>query len=195
MDSFEINKIAGAFLFSLLLILGVQNLASILYDTDEANPLSYPIEVASHDTDTHGDGDAVVEAGPTLAQLLANADITKGAKVAKKCAACHTFDDGGANKIGPNLFGIVGRPTAQVAGFNYSSPMSALGGNWGFEELNAFLEKPSAYVSRTAMSFAGLRKPGDRANILAYLNSLGSNVALPAVEIPAAPAVEAPAAE
>jgi cytochrome c len=185
MNSFEFNKIAGAFLFSLLLILGVQNISSVLYSTEEANPLSYPVEVAGHGADTHGEGAAEVEAGPTLAQLLASADIAKGEKVAKKCAACHTFDDGGANKIGPNLFGVVGRSTAQVAGFNYSSPMSAIGGEWDFERLNAFLEKPSAYVSGTAMSFAGLRKAGDRANILAYLNSLGSNVALPAVEAPA----------
>lgn len=185
MNSFEFNKIAGAFLFSLLLILGVQNISSILYDTEDANSLSYVIETASHNADTPGDGAAEVEAGPTLAQLLASADTAKGEKVAKKCAACHTFDDGGANKIGPNLFGIVGRSTAQVAGFNYSSSMSALGGAWDFERLNTFLEKPSAYVSRTTMSFPGVRKAGDRANLLAYLNSFGSNVPLPPVEAPA----------
>lgn len=182
MNSFEFNKIAGALLFSLLVIIGVQNLSSVLYTTEAANPLSFPVELASN---TGGDahGSAVeVEAGPTLAELLASADIAKGAKVAKKCAACHTFDDGGANKVGPNLFGVLGRPMAQTAGFNYSGAMSDMGGTWDFETLNTFLEKPSAYVPGTAMSFAGLRKAGDRANLIAYLNSLGSNVALPAAE-------------
>jgi len=182
MNSFEFNKIAGALLFSLLVIIGVQNLSSVLYTTEAANPLSYPVEVASS-AGAHSDSDAEeVDAGPTLAQLLASADITKGAKVAKKCAACHTFDDGGANKVGPNLYGVLGQPMAQTAGFNYSGAMSDMGGTWDFETLDAFLLKPGTYVPGTAMSFAGLRKPGDRANLIAYLNSLGSNVALPAAE-------------
>jgi len=184
MNSFEFNKIAGALLFSLLVIIGVQNLSSVLYTTEAAHPLSYPVEVASGaGGDAHGDaGAAEVEAGPTLAQLLASADVSKGAKVAKKCAACHTFDDGGANKVGPNLYGVLGQPMAQTAGFNYSGAMSDMGGTWDFETLDIYLQKPSAYIPGTAMSFAGLRKAGDRANLIAYLNSLGSNVALPAAE-------------
>ena len=181
MDSFEFNKIAGALLFSVLVIMGVQNLSSVLYSTDDADPASYPVEVASH-SDVDGAGAVEEEAGPSLAQLLASADISKGEKVAKKCAACHTFDDGGANKVGPNLYGVVGQATAHRGDFNYSGAMAGMGGTWDFETLNAFLEKPSAYVSGTAMSFAGLRKAGDRADLIAYLNSLGSNVALPAAE-------------
>jgi cytochrome c len=183
MDSFEFNKIAGAILFAVLVIMGVQNLTSVLYSTEAANPASYPVEMASNGAgDTDGAEAAEVDAGPSLAELLASADVAKGAKVAKKCAACHTFDEGGANKVGPNLYGVVGQAMAQGDGFNYSGAMTDMGGTWDFETLDAFLLKPSAYLPGTAMSFAGVRKPGDRANLIAYLNSLGSNVPVPAAE-------------
>lgn len=182
MDSFEFNKIAGAFLFSILLLMGVRELTSVLYSPDAANPASYPVEVADSGAPAGGEAGAVADEGPSLAVLLASADAAKGAKVAKKCAACHTFDEGGANKVGPNLHGVIGRAKAQVEGFNYSDTLSGMGGTWDFEMMNAFLEKPSRYAPGTSMSFAGLRKPTDRANLLAYLNSLGSNVPLPAAE-------------
>ena len=169
MDSFEFNKIAGAFLFSILLLMGVRELTSVMFSPEAANPASYPVEVADSGAPAGGDAGAVADEAPSLAALLASADIGKGEKVAKKCAACHTFDEGGANK-------------AQVDGFNYSGALSGMGGTWDFETMNAFLEKPSAYAPGTSMSFAGLRKPNDRANIIAYLNSLGSNVPPPAAE-------------
>ncbi len=179
MNSFELNKIAGALLASVLVIIGVRELSSVFYATEAANPASYPVEVAEEDTETDGGEAAEEEAGPSLAVLLASADASKGEKVAKKCAACHTFDEGGANKVGPNLYGILGRAVASGNGFNYSQAMSDMGGTWTFENLAHFLEKPSAAVPGTAMSFAGLRKPTDQANILAYLNEQGSNLALP----------------
>jgi cytochrome c len=182
MDSFEFNKIAGALLFSLLLILGVQNLASVLFTIEPANPASYPVEVADSGGQSGGDAGAVVEEGPSLATLLASADVGKGAKVARKCAACHTVEQGGANGTGPALFGIMGRPIGQTAGFSYSDGMAGLGGEWSFDRMNSFLEKPSKYIPDTKMSFIGIRKPGDRANLLAYLNTLGSNLPLPAAE-------------
>ncbi|WOF72716.1 cytochrome c family protein [Parvibaculaceae bacterium PLY_AMNH_Bact1] len=182
MDSFEFNKIAGAFLFSILLLMGVRELTSVMFSPEAANPASYPVEVADSGAPAGGDAGAVADEGPSLATLLASADIGKGEKVAKKCAACHTFDEGGANKVGPNLYGVVSRAKAQVDGFNYSGALSGMGGTWDFETMNAFLEKPGRYAPGTSMSFAGLRKPTDRANIIAYLNSLGSNVPLPAAE-------------
>ncbi len=182
MDSFEFNKIAGAFLFSILLLMGVRELTSVMFSPEAANPASFPVEVAASGNPSGGDAAAVVEEGPSLATLLASADVAKGAKVARKCVACHTFDEGGANGTGPALFGIVGRPIGQTAGFAFSDGMAGLGGEWTFDRLDTFLEKPSAYVPDTKMSFIGLRKPKDRANLLAYLNGQGSNLPLPAAE-------------
>ncbi|MEQ9143121.1 MAG: cytochrome c family protein [Parvibaculaceae bacterium] len=182
MDSYELNKIAGALLASLLLILGVQNLASVFYATEEADPMAYPVEIAEEGGEADDGAEVVEHEGPSLAALLTGADPAKGEKVARKCAACHTFEEGGANKVGPNLYGIVGRQMASVSGFNYSDALSGMGGTWDFEALNAFLEKPKDYVPGTAMAFAGLRKENDRADIIVYMNSLGSNLPLPPVE-------------
>mgnify|MGYP005838169271 CR=1 FL=1 len=182
MDSYELNKIAGALLASLLLILGVQNLASVFYSTEEADPMAYPVEIAEEGGDADGGADVVEHEGPSLAALLAGADPAKGEKVARKCAACHTFEEGGADKIGPHLYGVVGREKASAAGFNYSDALSGMDGTWTFETLNAFLEDPKGYAPGTAMAFAGLRKENDRADIIVYMNSLGSNLPLPPVE-------------
>lgn len=179
MNSFELNKIAGALLASVLVIIGVRELSSAFYATEEANPASYPVEVAEEGGEATGGEETAEEAGPSLAVLLASADAAKGEKVAKKCAACHTFEQGGANKVGPNLYGILGRGVASGAGFNYSQAMAAVGGTWNFENMAHFLEKPAAAVPGTAMSFAGVRKPSDQADLLAYLNAQGSNLPIP----------------
>jgi len=119
----------------------------------------------------------------TLPQLLAKADADAGKKVAKKCAACHTFDEGGKSGVGPNLWGAVGGKQAMVDGFSYSAAMKGLGGSWSFEDLDAFLTKPKAFLKGTKMTFAGVKKPADRANLLAYMRAMSSSpVALPAAE-------------
>ena len=109
--------------------------------------------------------------------------MDKGKKVARKCAACHSFDEGGANKVGPNLWNVVMRKAGSVEGFKYSSAMTEFGADhsWTFEELNDFLAKPKAHLPGTSMTFAGLKKPDDRADVLAYLRSLSDSPApLPA---------------
>ena len=187
MDSFELNKIAGAVLFSLLLILGAKNLADYLFTTPEANPQAYAVAGAAEE----GEGAvaaATTEAVEPLATRLAKADIANGEKSSKKCAACHNFIEGAGAKIGPDLFGVVGRVVASAAGFNYSAAMKAHGGNWTFEELDHFLENPRAATPGTIMSFAGIKRPQERADLIAYLNTLGSNLPLPKAE--AAPAAE-----
>lgn len=190
MDSFELNKIAGAVLFSLLLVLGVKNAAEIIYETHEANPKSYVVEGVVAEG-------AVAEAAPAepdvpLPVLLAKADAAAGEKQSKKCAACHNLQEGAGAKIGPDLYGVVGRKVASAAGFAYSDAMKKHGGDWTFEQLFRFIENPRSDIPGTAMSFAGIKSPQQRADLLVYLNTLGSNVALPKAEAaPAAPEADA----
>lgn len=107
-----------------------------------------------------------------IEQLFATASVEKGASAAKKCAACHNFQEGAGAKVGPDLYGIVGRPVASVAGFAYSAAMKAKGGDWTPQALNTFLTNPKAAVPGTAMAFAGIPKEAERADLIAYLNSL-----------------------
>ena len=140
--------------------------------------------------------EAVAEA-PSIASLLASADAGAGQGLSRACAACHTFDKGGATRIGPNLWNIVNRPLAAVDGFSYSSALSDKGGNWTIEALDGFIAAPRDWVPDTKMSYAGMRSPQDRANLIAWLRSLGEGAAVPAEPaVKAEPVVEpAPAVE
>ncbi len=169
-DGLLFNKIAGALLGSFLTIMVVREVGGALYHPESLETPAYAIEVP--EGDAH---DAVKVVEVDFSTLLASADSAKGARVAKKCAACHTFDKGGKNGTGPNLWGVVGRASASVSGFNYSSALKSLGESWSFDTLSSFLESPKGFVKGTAMSFAGLRKPQDRANLLAYLRTLADN--------------------
>jgi len=104
-----------------------------------------------------------------LPVLLASANVDKGARVAKKCTSCHTFDKGGKNKVGPNLYGIMGAERGVVGGFNYSAAIKAMGGKWGYDDMDAFLKKPRDFMKGTKMTFSGLKKAGDRAAIILYM--------------------------
>tara|TARA_R110002110_G_scaffold125123_2_gene302802 strand:- start:653 stop:1276 length:624 start_codon:yes stop_codon:yes gene_type:complete len=142
--------------------------------------------------------DGAADTGPAIETLLQTADAAAGEKVFGKCAACHTINQGGANGIGPNLWGTFGKPHGHVAGFAYSDALTSIPGNWDWEGMNAWLTSPRKYAPGTKMTFAGLGKAEDRANLMVYLNAQGSNLPLPAAPAAAeAPAEgdEAPAAD
>jgi len=164
MDTMTTTKVAASLCGALLVYLLGKWMAETLYHVDGHGQQAYVIEVE--------DSDAAEEVEEvSFEELMASADIDKGAKVYKKCSACHKLE-AGANGPGPYLYGVVGRPVGGADGFGYSGPMSELGGDWTQERLSEFLEKPSAYVSGTSMSFAGLKKVADRVNLIAYLDSL-----------------------
>ncbi|MGI8943655.1 MAG: c-type cytochrome [Qipengyuania sp.] len=176
----KFNTTAGWILFSGIVALGASIVSGKYFHADSAEhhgEWGMAIEGAE---ETGGD-----EAGPDLGTLLANADAAAGEAVFAKCTACHTIEQGGANGIGPNLYGAMGKAIGSVsAGFAYSSAISDHGGQWTWENMDAWLKNPRAFASGTKMSFAGLSKPEDRANVMEFLAANGGAPAKPA---PAAP--------
>ena len=177
----KFNTIAGWTLFGGIVALGLSSVSSRMFEPHEPEAEGYAIEGVAEE------GEA--EQGPSLAVLLAEADPADGQKVFAKCLACHTIDQGAPNGIGANLWGVVGAPVGERNnGFAYSSAIHEVGGTWNFEQLDKWLASPRAFAPGTKMSFAGLSKPEDRAAVIAYLNSQGSNLPLP--EVAAEPAAE-----
>ena len=166
MDSFEWNKVFMGGLASALLVMMIMWGTEELFHVEMAEAVAYPIEVPEAASASTQD---VVEQGPSLAELLADATVEKGQRLFQKCSQCHSIEEGGANGTGPNLWNTVGEDVADNAAFPYSSVMAGLEGNWTFEQLDAFLTKPTSWLRGTKMSFAGLKKPADRAAIIKYL--------------------------
>ena len=166
MDTMEITKVAGGVCGALLILLLLKWGSEIIYHGGhEKTDLAYYLEIESNEAE-----EVQVEQ-VAFSELLAIADIKKGKKTFGKCKACHKIDPG-ANGTGPHLYGIVGRKQASVEGFTYSSALNAFDGNWSEEELNAFLLKPSEYAPGTNMNYSGLKAETDRANLIAYLDTI-----------------------
>ena len=182
MSDLGMNKLAAGLICGGLLIMGGIKGAEILLPHQKLEQNAYPIDVVDN-----GEGSTqVVETpkGPApILAILATADIAAGEKLAKKCTACHSFNDGGPAKVGPNLYNIINAASARNADFNYSKAMAGMGGEWTYTNLNGFLHKPKKWLTGTKMNFAGLKKPKDRANLIAWLRSLSATpAALPSAE-------------
>src|SRR5262245_8683306 len=173
MNSFELNKILGAILGTCLVLLALNIGAGAIFAPEKPSKPGYNIAVKEQ---SEGEkAGASKEPEQPIETLLAKASIEKGQNAAKQCQACHTFEKGGPNRVGPNLWNIVNRPRASESGFNYSAAMKSKGGNWSFEELNKFLTNPRGYIPGTAMTFAGLTREDQRADVIDYLHTLADN--------------------
>ena len=190
------NKVAGVVLATVLGVLAITELGHLLVPSHAAHELTaentaYPVDWAALDS---GHSVEVVEEGPTdYGLVLAAADIGAGERAARRCAACHSFDQGGANGVGPNLWGIVGADIASHDGFGYSGALESIEGGWTYEALDAFIESPAGYAPGTAMSFRGLGNDDTRLELIAYLRSLPDNpmpLPAPLVETASADAVD-----
>jgi cytochrome c len=192
MNSFEWNKIIGAVLGTAIFIFVVRLVAEKIYEPEHPAKPGYVVEGVV-ETPTGGAPAApVAEVVPDFGTVLPTADVANGKTVAGKCEQCHDISKGGPNKIGPELWNVVGRPRATEAGFAYSGAMKGKGGSWTYEELFKFTHSPQSIVPGTKMSFPGLRSEKDRIDLLAFLRTQEDTPA--AIPAPAPKAAEAPAA-
>ena len=187
MGRFEIHKFVGAFLVAVFVAVLGTLLSGVIVQPEVLSKNA--VEIAAGGS---AGGGARKPKGPDpVLALIADADVMAGQKFAKACAACHSFDKGGPNKVGPNLYGVVGRDVASHAGFDYSDAMSGLEGSWDYARLNEFLWKPKKYVPGTKMAYAGLRKPEQRAAVISWLRSLSDTP----VDLPTQEQIDAEAAK
>ena len=178
MNSFELNKILGAILGTCLAVVALNIAAGAIFAPEIPAKPGYDIPVPQKESAGAGKQQPKQEQQQEdLPALLAKADVSRGQMDAQKCAVCHTFDKGGKPLVGPNLWGVVGRPRASEPGFNYSPAMKEKGGTWTVPDLMQFIANPKAFVPGTAMTFAGIPRAAERADIVAYLNSLSDNPA------------------
>lgn len=178
------NTIAGWVLFGGITALGLSIATGMYYAPHRPEKMGFVVEGVEEE----GGAAAGAEAEQPIAFYLQTASAARGEAQFKKCAACHTITPGGANGIGPNLYGIFGKPHGHLPSFQYSDALKKVPGTWDWNSLSKWLHSPKAYAPGTKMSFAGISKPQDRADVLLYLNSQGSNV-----PVPPPPAAEAAA--
>ncbi len=195
MNGFELNKIAAAILLAGVITMSISIVTEVLYEPERTlEKRGYEIAGAEEAAPTGG-APAAPAKPVDIALYMAAGDAAAGEVLFKKCAICHDVSKGGPNKIGPNLWGALGRDVGKHEGFAYSDAIGKHGGHWGYQELSEFLTAPAKYAKGTKMAFVGLAKPEERANMIAYLRSMGdTQLPLPVPpEVEETPAAEAPA--
>mgnify|MGYP001254305511 FL=1 len=172
------NKIIVSIILAVILVLGINKISDVIFYVEKPEKSAYQVanvststtvEVTSENQST-GSGDIMV--------LLTSANASEGEKIFKQCAACHSIAKGGANKIGPALWGVLGRKAGSVSDYKYSKAMASYGKSWSFEEMSGFLLKPKEWIKGTKMSFMGLKKAKDRAAVILYMNQ-NTDIPLP----------------
>ena len=171
MNSFEINKIIAAIILTIVIVFGVNKLGDVIYSVKAPKGNAYNI-ITENKEFSKADA-AKAEGDVNIGVLLALGNIDHGKMVFKKCAACHSASKGGGNKIGPALWGVIGRKAGSISDYKYSKAMSGFGKNWDFEAINNFLIKPKNFIKGNKMAFAGISKEKDRASVILYLNEQG----------------------
>ena len=173
------NKIIVSIVFAIILVLGINKVTDVIFYVEKPEKSAYQVATVTTvaSTTSTNTGSASSESGNIMA-LFASTSVAEGAKIFKKCAACHSIAEGGGNKIGPALWGVLGRPAGTIPDYKYSKAMAAHGKNWSFEEMNGFLIKPKDWIKGTKMSFAGLKKAKERAAVILYMNE-NTNSPLP----------------
>jgi len=175
-SSLEGNKLAAAILTAGIIGVGSAVLSDLLYRPHVPKERAYPVAASGRPTAAAAEKAAAAPVEP-IAVRLAAADVERGKAAAKKCASCHTFDKGGKNGVGPNLWNVVMAAKGHAEGFAYSQALRGTGGQWTYEALDAFLANPKAYAPGTKMSFAGISRPDERADLIAYLRTLADEPA------------------
>ena len=164
------NKIIVSIFLAVILVIGINKITDSIFFVEKPEKSAYQVEslttvaITTTTTESTEAGDA------SIMVMFASTSAAEGAKIFKKCAACHSISKGGGNKIGPALWGVIGRKAGAVADYKYSKALSSHGKNWSFDEMNGFLIKPKEWIKGTKMAFAGLKKPEDRAAVILYMN-------------------------
>ena len=170
------NKIIVSIVFAIILVLGINKVTDVIFYVEKPEKSAYQVaSIATDDSSASTETNSVSSGSGDIMAMFASVSAAEGAKVFKKCAACHSINEGGSNKIGPALWGVLGRPAGSIPDYKYSKAMAAYGKNWSFEEMNGFLIKPKVWIKGTKMSFAGLKKPEERAAVILYMNENSSS--------------------
>ncbi len=168
------NKILVSIVFAVILVLGINKITDVIYQVEKPENSAYQVNVTTVGSSETQESSGSSQDGDIMA-LFASVSATDGAKIFKKCAACHSISKGGANKIGPALWGVIGRKAGAISDYKYSKALVAHGKIWSFEEMNGFLIKPKEWIKGTKMAFAGLKNAKDRAAVILYMNENSDN--------------------